>query len=59
MNVKKSVRQQTPFILKYPHCLASKGVGTIANNLANDNCYTNNVNGFSRFINKLFTGMKR
>ncbi len=40
MNVKKSVRQQTPFILKYPHCLASKGVGTIANNLANDNCYT-------------------
>lgn len=59
MNVKKAVRQQTPFILNYPNCIASKGIGMIANNLVNNSCYVNNVNGFNRFINRLFTGIKK
>lgn len=59
MNVKKAVRQQTPFVLNYPNCIASKGIGMIANNLVNNSCYVNNVNGFNRFINRLFTGLKK
>lgn len=59
LNVKRAVRQQTPFILNYPNCLASKGISVIANNLVNNSCYVNNVNGFNRFINRLFTGRKK
>lgn len=59
MNVKKSVRQQTPFVLNYPNCIASKGIGLIASNLVNNSNYVNNVNGFNRFINRLFTGLKK
>jgi len=59
MNVKKAVRKQTPFLISYPNCLASKGIGTIANNIVNDNCYQSNETGFSRFMNRLFTGIKK
>lgn len=53
-NVKKSVRNQVPFLLGYPNSLASKGVELIAYNINNNSNYAQPVGGFSRFIKKIF-----
>lgn len=56
-NVKKSVKQQKPFLLNYPNCLASKSIELIAYNLNNDSYYIKEVNNFSVFIKRLFTSI--
>lgn len=53
-NVKKSVKSQIPFMIKYPNSLASKGVELIAYNVNNNTSYSNNAKRFSRFIKKIF-----
>ncbi|BEP29358.1 MinD/ParA family protein [Helicovermis profundi] len=53
-SVKKSSIIQKPFILNTPNSLASKGIGLIAYNLVNNSKLVPAVNGFNKFINKLF-----
>lgn len=53
-NVKKSVKNQVPFLVGYPNSLASKGVELIAYNLNNNSNYTQPSGGFSQFIKKIF-----
>ncbi|MCT4564078.1 MAG: MinD/ParA family protein [Maledivibacter sp.] len=52
--VRKSVREQKPFILKFPNSVASKGIDLIAYNLINKKNEVKNVNSFKRFVNNLF-----
>ncbi len=53
-NVRKSVRNQKPFLLTYPNCLASRGVELIAYNIDNNKIYTHEEKGFTRFLSRLF-----
>lgn len=53
-NVKKSIKNQIPFIIGYPNSLATKGVELVAYNLVSKNNYSNVGNGFSRFLKKVF-----
>lgn len=53
-NVKKSVKNQVPFLVAYPNSLASKGVELIAYNINNNSNYSQPTGGFSRFIKKIF-----
>ena len=52
--VKKSVRNQIPFMIGFPNALASKGVELIANTLDHQKNYQQEEGGFSSFIKKLF-----
>lgn len=52
--VRRSVKEQKPFILKFPNSIASKGIDLIAYNLINKKSEIENVNTFKRFINNLF-----
>lgn len=52
--VKKSVRNQVPFMIGFPNALASKGVELIANTLDHQKVYDQQEGGFSSFIKKLF-----
>lgn len=52
--VKKSVRNQVPFMIGFPNALASKGVELIANTLDHQKNYQQEEGGFSSFIKKLF-----
>jgi flagellar biosynthesis protein FlhG len=52
--VRKSVREQKPFILKFPNSVASKGIDLIAYNLINKKNEVKSVNSFKRFVNNLF-----
>jgi flagellar biosynthesis protein FlhG len=52
--VRKSVREQKPFFLKFPNSVASKGIDLIAYNLINKKNEVKNVNSFKRFVNNLF-----
>lgn len=54
--VKKSSLIQRPFIINTPNSLASKGVNLIAYNLENNSKLLPNINGFNKFIKKLFKG---
>lgn len=53
-NVKKSVKNQVPFIIGFPNALASKGVELIAYNLLNNSNYAQPEGGFSKFIKRMF-----
>lgn len=53
-NVKKSVKNQVPFLIGFPNALASKGVELIAFNLLNNSNYTQPAGGFSKFIKRMF-----
>lgn len=57
-NVKKSIKNQIPFIIGYPNSLASKGVELVASNLESKNNYSSNGNGFSRFLKKVFNNKR-
>lgn len=52
--VRKSVKEQKPFILKFPNSVASKGIDLVAYNLINKKNEIKNVNTFKRFVNNLF-----
>jgi len=58
-NVRKAVRQQTPFMVNYPNCLASKGIEQIAMSLLDAGTNRENVSGFNIFLNRLFTSLQR
>ena len=51
--VRKSVKQQKPFILKFPNSIASKGIDLISYNLINQKSEIKTVNSFKRFVNNL------
>ncbi|WIF94656.1 MinD/ParA family protein [Caminicella sporogenes] len=53
--VKKSVKEQKPFVIQYPNSLSSKGIELIALNLINNSTKIRTFNGFQKFINKLFS----
>jgi flagellar biosynthesis protein FlhG len=53
-NVKKSVKNQIPFLIGYPNALASKGIELIAYNLENNSNYSQPAGGFSKFIKRIF-----
>lgn len=52
--VKKSVKEQKPFLIQYPNSIASKGIELIAYNLINNSTNIKSFGGFKRFINNLF-----
>lgn len=54
-NVKKSVKNQLPFLLGYPNSLASKGVELIAYNIDSKSNQVIKSNGFSRFLKRVFS----
>lgn len=58
-NVRKSVRQQIPFTVNYPNCLASKGIDLIAANLTAQKDSPDTVRGFDVFLNRLFNNLQR
>lgn len=52
--VKKSVRNQIPFIVGFPNALATKGIELIANTLLHNSDFTQPEGGFKSFIKKIF-----
>lgn len=58
-NVRKSVRQQIPFTVSSPNCLASKGIDLIAASLTSGKETPENVKGFDVFLSKLFNNLQR
>lgn len=58
-NVRKSVRQQIPFTISNPNCLASKGIDLIAASLTAGKETPDNVSGFDVFLSKLFNNLQR
>ncbi|MCG8539799.1 MAG: MinD/ParA family protein [Clostridia bacterium] len=52
--VRKSVKEQKPFLLKFPNSVASKGIDSIAYNLLNNRNELKNFSNFKRFVNNLF-----
>lgn len=58
-NVKKSVKNQVPFIIGFPNALASKGVELIAYNIENNSNYEQPAGGFSKFIKRIFKAKDR
>lgn len=58
-NVRKSVRQQIPFMVSNPNCLASKGIDLIAAGLTTGKEMPENVKGFDVFLSKLFNNLQR
>lgn len=52
--VKKSVRNQIPFIVGFPNALATKGVELIANTLLYNSNFSQPEGGFKSFIKKIF-----
>jgi flagellar biosynthesis protein FlhG len=57
-NVKKSVKNQVPFLIGFPNALASKGVELIAYNIDSNSNYSQPTGGFSQFIKKIFRTKK-
>ncbi|SKC74276.1 MinD/ParA family protein [Maledivibacter halophilus] len=55
--VKKSVKEQKPFMLKYPNTLASQGIDMVAYNLINNKREIKNISNFKLFLNNLFSNM--
>lgn len=55
--VKKSVKEQKPFMLKYPNTLASQGIDMVAYNLINNKREIKNISNFKLFLNNLFGNM--
>ncbi|MBN2797001.1 MAG: MinD/ParA family protein [Clostridia bacterium] len=58
-NVKKSVKNQVPFLIGFPNALASKGIELIAYNLENNSKYDQPNGGFSKFIKRIFKSKDR
>jgi len=58
-NVRKSVRNQVPFMVNNPNCLASKGVELIAAALTAGSDATEAVRGFDVFLSRLFSNLQR
>lgn len=54
-SVRKSVKEQKPFIIKFPNSLASKGIDMVASNLINNQRELKNFSSFKRFVNTLFS----
>jgi len=52
--VKKSVRNQIPFIVGFPNALATKGIELIANTLLHNSDFNQPEGGFKSFIKKIF-----
>jgi len=52
--VKKSVKEQKPFLINYPNSIASKGVELIAYNIINNCSNVKTISSVERFINNLF-----
>ncbi|WP_432400531.1 MinD/ParA family protein [Wukongibacter sp. M2B1] len=52
--VRKSVKEQKPFLLKFPNSIASKGIESIAYNLMNNQSELKDFSSFKRFVNNLF-----
>ncbi|MDK2917407.1 MAG: flagellar biosynthesis protein FlhG [Candidatus Petromonas sp.] len=52
--VKKSVKEQKPFLIYYPNSIASKGIDLVAYNLLNNSSHIESYSTFKKFINKLF-----
>lgn len=55
--VRKSVKEQKPFILKFPNSVASKGIESVAYNLMNNQRELKDFSSFKRFVNNLFNKM--
>lgn len=53
--VRKSVKEQKPFILKFPNSVASKGIDSVAYNLMNNQTQLKSFSTFNRFVKNLFT----
>lgn len=54
IQVRRSVKQQKPFILNAPTSIASKGIDMIAFNLNHNSNYVNNGQTLTHFIKRLF-----
>lgn len=52
--VRKSVKEQKPFIINFPNSVASKGIESVAYNLLNNQRELKNFSSFKRFVNNLF-----
>jgi len=52
--VKKSIMEQSPFMIAYPNSIASQAINLIAYNLVNNTSNINKVSNFYRFIKNLF-----
>lgn len=57
--VRKSVRNQVPFTINNPNCLASKGVDLIASQLMTGREAQEAVRGFDVFLSRLFSNLQR
>lgn len=55
--VKKSVKEQKPFILNYPNSIASKGIDLIAYNIINNSNSIKTISSFERFVKNLFNAL--
>ncbi|WP_432665036.1 MinD/ParA family protein [Wukongibacter baidiensis] len=55
--VRKSVKEQKPFMIKFPNSVASKGIESVAYNLLNNQRELKNFSSFKRFVNNLFNKM--
>jgi len=53
--VRRSVKEQKPFILKFPNSVASRGIDSVAYNLINNQAQLKSFSGFNRFVNNLFS----
>lgn len=58
-NVRKSVRQQIPFMINNPACLASKGIDLVAAGLTAGKETGEPVRGFDIFLSRLFSNLQR
>ncbi len=52
--VKKSVKEQKPFILNFPNSIASRGIDLIAYNIINNSNSIKTISSFERFVSNLF-----
>ncbi len=57
-NVKRAVKTQKPFIIHYPHSIASKGIDLIAYNLLNNSSYVKEMSQFNVFMQKLLSSIQ-
>ncbi len=55
--VRKSVKEQKPFIIKFPNSVASKGIESVAYNLLSNQRELKDFSSFKRFVNNLFNKM--
>lgn len=54
LQVRKSVKQQKPFLVNSPQSIASKGIDMVAFNLNHNSHFVNTEQSFSKFIKRIF-----